>query len=187
PAGKALIPKRSAPGWISSGQVVAMRSRLTPASNKLTKVSNYEFINGWGSLDTPGLFVNSSDQHVRIPGNMTPHSVAVHPSPTLQAAVGWRCPVAVTADIRATIQHAHPECGNGITWSLQLRRGATRQRLASGKAQGGKEVKTGPFENLALQKGDLVSVLIGPRDGNHACDLTAVDLVVSAASSPPHE
>jgi hypothetical protein len=153
-------------------------------TNKLSKVSNYEFINGWGSVDTPELVANSSDQHVRIPGNMKPHSVAVHPSPTLQAAIGWRCPGAVTADIRATIQHAHPECGNGITWSLELRRGATRQRLASGKAQGDKEVKTGPFENMALQKGDLVSVLIGPRDGNHACDLTAVDLVVSEASSP---
>jgi len=39
-----------------------------------------------------------------------------------------------------------PECGNGITWSLELRRGATRQRLAAGATQGGKEVKAGPFE-----------------------------------------
>ena len=37
---------------------------------------------------------NSSDQHVRIPGNMKPHGVAVHPSPTLHAAVGWRSPIA---------------------------------------------------------------------------------------------
>ena len=44
--------------------------------------------------DTPQLVANSSDQHVRIPGNMKPHSVAVHPSPKLQAAVGWRSPVA---------------------------------------------------------------------------------------------
>ena len=28
-------------------------------------------------------------------------------------------------------------------------------------------------------RGDLVSLLIGPRDGNHACDLTAVDLTLA--------
>ena len=30
-----------------------------------------------------------------------------------------------------------------------------------------------------MQPGDLVSLLIGPRDGNHACDLTAVDLTLA--------
>ena len=33
--------------------------------------------------------------------------------------------------------------------------------------------------DLAVQPGDLVSLLIGPRDGNHACDLTAVDLTLA--------
>ncbi len=161
---------------IGAGDALKIDSWFT---NKMTKVSNYDFINGWGSPDTPSLFANSSDQHVRIPGNMKPHGVAVHPSPTLQAAVGWRCPTDITAQVQARVTHAHPECGNGITWSLELRRGVTRQRLASGTAQGNKEVKIGPFEDLALSKGDLVSVLIGPRDGNHACDLTAVDLVLT--------
>ena len=40
----------------------------------------------------------------------------------------------------------------------------------------GNEVKVGPIENLAVQPGDLVSLPIGPRDGNHSCDLTAVEL-----------
>jgi len=34
----------------------------------------------------------------------------------------------------------------------------------------------GPIADLSVQPGDLISVLIGPRDGNHSCDLTAVDL-----------
>ena len=49
-----------------------------------TSAAGYDFIKGWGSSETPLLLANSSDQHVRIPGNMKPHSVAVHPSPTLQ-------------------------------------------------------------------------------------------------------
>jgi hypothetical protein len=148
-------------------------------TNKLTKSGDYDFIAGWGSNDTPLLLANSSDQHVRIPGNMKPHSVAVHPSPTLKAAVGWQSPVAGTLKIEGVVGHAHPECGNGVTWSLELRRGSTRQRLASGVAQGAAEVKVGQIDKLPVQKGDLVSLLIGPREGNHSCDLTFVDLTLS--------
>jgi hypothetical protein len=150
-------------------------------TNKIGKSAGYDFINGWGTDQTPLLVANSSDQHVRIPGNMKPHSVAVHPSPTLRAAVGWQSPVTATMRIEAKVTHAHPECGNGVTWSLELRRGATRRRLATGTAQGATEVKVGPLENVAVQTGDLVSLLIGPRDGNHSCDLTAVDIKLTTA------
>jgi hypothetical protein len=157
---------------IGTGGTVALKGHFT---NKLKNASGYDFITGWGNNDTPLLLANSSDRHVRVPGNMKPHSVAVHPSPTLRAAIGWRSPVSTTLRIEATVTHAHPECGNGVTWSLELRRGATRRPLAAGIAQGSKAAKVGPIEKLAVQTGDLVSLVIGPRDGNHACDLTAID------------
>jgi hypothetical protein len=162
---------------IGSGGSVALGGHFT---NKLKSASGYDFIKGWGRNETPMLLANASDKGVRIPGNMKPHSVAVHPSPTLRAAVGWRSPVTATFRVDATVTHAHPECGNGVTWSLELRRGATRQRLASGIAQGSKEGKADRIERLAIQTGDLVSLLIGPRDGNHACDLTAIELKLSS-------
>ena len=149
-------------------------------TEKFANGNGYAFITGWGTSGTPNLTANSSDQHVRIPGNMKPHSVAVHPSPKLAAAVGWRSPVAGRVRVAAAIQHAHPECGNGVTWSLELRRGSKRQRLANGVAQGAKEEKPAPIENLAVQPGDVVSILIGPRDSNHSCDLTAVDLTLTS-------
>ncbi len=150
-------------------------------TNKIANASGYDFIKGWGKDETPLLLANSSDQHVRVPGNMKPHGVAVHPSPTLRAAVGWRSPMSATVRVEAVVKHAHPECGNGVTWSLELRRGATRQRLATGAAQGNTEAKAGPIENVAVRNGDLLSLLIGPRDGNHSCDLTAVDLKIADA------
>lgn len=152
--------------------------RLDYFTNRLTSTANYDFVKGWGSPETPSLMANSSDQHVRIPGNMKPRGVVVHPSPKLHAAVGWRSPVQGALRVEARVTHAHPECGNGVTWSLELRRGATRQRLASGVSQGAKEVKVGPVENLSVQNGDLISLLIGPRDGNHSCDLTDVELML---------
>jgi hypothetical protein len=158
---------------IGSGNSVELKGHFT---DKINNSGNYTFIKGWGSDQTPLLVANSSDQHVRIPGNMKPHSVAVHPSPTLRAAIGWQSPITSIMKLEGTVTHAHPECGNGVTWVLELRRGITRQRLATGIAQGGKDVPIGPLDGVAIQKGDLVSLLIGPRDGNHSCDLTAVDL-----------
>jgi hypothetical protein len=162
---------------IDGGAPTKIESYLT---DKLENVSGYDFIKGWGSPETPNIVANSADQHVRIPGNMKPHGVAVHPSPKLAVAVAWRSPIANTIEVSGTVEHAHPECGNGVTWSLEVRRGTSRQRLAGGIAQGSKEIKIGPIEKLPVRPGDLVSLLIGSRDGNHACDLTAVNLILTA-------
>jgi hypothetical protein len=161
--------------------------KLDHFKEKLTSASNYDFVKGWGTHQTPLLLASSSDQHVRIPGNMKPHGVTVHPSPTLSVAIGWRSPIAGVLRIEGQVTHAHPECGNGVTWSLELRRGATRQRLATGVAQGNNAVKIAPIEALAVQPGDLVSLLIGPRDGNHSCDLTDLELVLKSSGESARE
>lgn len=167
---------------IGSGDSVRLKDYLPrPITN-----GTYAFIKGWGFPDLPELLANSSDQAVRVPGNMKPHGVAVHPTPKLRVAVGWRSPTTATFRLTGAVKHAHPECGNGVTWSLELRRGQTRHRLASGVAQGGNEIKLGPIENLAIHAGDLVSLLIGPRDGNHSCDLTAIDLTLAQTGNDAH-
>ncbi len=148
-------------------------------TQKAESAQSYDFIKGWTGADALSVVANSSDQQVRIPGNMKPHGIAVHPAPKLRVVVGWRSPVAATMRVEGVAQHAHPECGNGVAWTLELRRGNTRQRLASGIAHGPAAVKIGPVENLAMQPGDLVSVVIAPREGNHSCDLTAVDLTLT--------
>ncbi len=150
---------------------------------KLDHPSDYAFISGWGSAQTPLVLANSSDEHVRIPGNMQPHSVAVHPSPALRALVGWRSHAPASLRVEAKIQHAHPECGNGVAWSLELRRGVQRRVLASGFAQGGDVEQPPPLEKLQVRPGDVVALSIGARDGNHACDLTAVDLTLTSADA----
>ena len=165
-------------GYLGIGP--ASEIKLDHFTKPLPKSGEYDFVKGWGSPDLPSLLANSSDQQVRIPGNMKPHGVVVHPSPKLVAAVGWRSPRAAVLRIEATVTHAHPECGNGVTWALELRRGSTRQRLAEGVAQGGKPVTVGPIEKLAVQPGDLVSLLIGARNGDHSCDLTDLEFKLIA-------
>jgi hypothetical protein len=160
---------------IGAGPLI-IDSHLT---ERITRVSDYDFVNGWGSAKTPSVVANSSSRPVRIPGNLKPHGIALHPSPSLRVAAGWRSPAAALVRLEAKVQDAHLECGNGATWSLELRRGDMRQRLAAGMTQGAEESAIGPIENLAVEPGDFVSLLIGPRDGNHKCDLTAVDLWIT--------
>ncbi len=147
---------------------------------RVEKAEAWDFIKGWAGADALSVVANSSDQHVRIPGNMKPHSVAMHPSPKLRVAAGWQSPVATSVRVSGVVQHAHPECGNGVAWTLELRRGGTRQNLAAGIAHGGNPVPFGPLENVAVQPGDVISIVLSPRDGNHSCDLTAVDLDIAA-------
>lgn len=155
-------------------------------TDKISALGGFEFVNGWGSSDTPSLAANSSDQPVRIPGNVKPRGVVVHPSPTLRAAVAWRSPIAGTVRVEAAVAHAHPGCGNGVTWSLELRRGATRRRLADGMAPVAAEIAVGPFDGVVVSRGDVLSLAIGPRDGDHSCDLTAIDLKITRTDGDDH-
>lgn len=167
--------------WLEFFGVRSVASlKLDHFTGRIEKVNGYDFVQGWGTPETPQLIANASDQHVRVPGNMKSHAVAVHPSPTLAAAAGWQSPLAGPVRVQGQVTHAHPECGNGVTWSLELRRGSTRQVLASGVSHGATPVAVGPVESLNVQTGDLVSLLIGPRDGNHACDLTDIELSLAS-------
>ncbi len=149
-------------------------------TQKMERAENYDFVKSWIGPDALSVIANSSDELVRIPGDMQPHSVGVHPTPKLRVIVGWRSPIGGAVNVTGRVQRAHIGCGNGVTWLLELRRGNTRQRLAAGTAGGAEEHKFGPFENLVVQPGDLLSLIIGPRDGEHSCDMTAIDLNVTA-------
>jgi hypothetical protein len=149
--------------------------------NRITKGGGYEFIQGWGDDATPNLVANSSNQEAHVPGLMKPHSVAVHPSPALRVAVGWRSPEAMRLRIEASVADAHAGCGNGITWSIELRRGAVARRLAAGTINDGQRASIAPSENFPVQQNDFVVLSIGPRDGNHGCDLTQIDLSVKSS------
>jgi hypothetical protein len=156
-------------------------TKLEPLlTKKLERSPDYAFIKGWVGASDLSVLANSSDARVRIPGIMEPHSIATHPAPDRASVIAWKSPVA-TANLKisGTVTHAHPECGNGVTWALEVRRGNTTQRLAAGVSQGAKPIKLGPFENVGIGVDQVVALIIGPRDGNHACDLTAVNLTLT--------
>lgn len=161
-------------------------------TERLQRISGYDFVTGWTGADALGIIANSSSEHVRIPGNLAPNSLVVHPSPSVQIVVGWECPESGMFTVKGSVQHAHPECGNGVQWSLQLRRNSTVQNLANGIAQG---PTLHPFEissPIRVSKSDVLCLVVNPRDGNHSCDATAVQLTLEESqqasngnASPP--
>ena len=140
--------------------------------------NNHEFIQGWGTHETPSIGANSSDQEVRIPGIARPHGVICHPSPTLFTAVGWQSPVNGEFEIRARLSDAHPECGNGVEWYLQHRTSSGVSTFWSGDFPAGGSAGM-PARTIWVNQGELISCIVGPREGSHACDLTAIDLTLA--------
>ena len=187
-AAKHSVDRAVLASWFAYLGVGAGEARIDSyLTQKLERAENYDFVRGWIGADALSVLANSSDQFVRIPGDMHPHSVGVHPSPRLRAIVGWRSPVAATVKVNGRVQRAHIGCGNGVTWLVELRRGNTRQRLAAGTAGGAEEHLFGPVENLVVQPGDLLSLIIGPRDGEHSCDMTSIALNVTTVGENPVE
>ena len=159
-------------------------SKLEPLiDRKMESSSGYNFIQGWVGDNALSVLANSSDTSVRIPGTMPGHSVATHPAPDRASVIAWKSSATSMLKIQGSVVHAHPECGNGIAWALEVRRGIATERLASGFSKGAKLIPFGPFENIRVEPEQVVALVIGPRDGNHSCDLTSVNLTISDSAN----
>ncbi|MFZ4765399.1 MAG: DUF1592 domain-containing protein, partial [Roseimicrobium sp.] len=155
-------------------------TKLEPLlKKKMESTPDYSFIKGWQGDNALSVMANSSDMQVRIPGVMKPHSIATHPAPKFASVIAWRSQGAHALSIHGDVFDAHPECGNGITWALEVRRGHACEVLAHGVSEGAKVLTFGPFENVRVEDGQVVAFVVGPRDGNHTCDLTGVNLTLS--------
>jgi len=140
--------------------------------------ADHPFVKGWTGAEALSVIANPSTETVRVPGTMGPKSLAVHPTPTRRVVLAWKSPISGVVTVRGTVQHAHPACGNGVTWGVEARRGGSVVRLAAGRAQGDATTALGPFADLAVRQGDLVVLWVGPGGRDHSCDLTAVDVVI---------
>lgn len=158
----------------------------TPLEHKLTEkrnsTQNHDFIKAWKGSNALNIVANSSDKLVRIPGIMKPHSVAMHSDTNRDAVIAWKSPVKGKLEISGYVERAHTGCGGGAAWSLEVRRGKAVERLASGIAPGGKPFLIGPFEEIKIEPGQAVALVVGPRNKTNTCGLTAVHLVIKDGS-----
>ncbi len=158
-------------------------TRLEPLlADRLEQVASYNFIRGWTGANALSVLANSSDSAVRIPGIMQPHSVATHPAPDRSAVIAWKSTTAAELTVGGNLVHAHPECGNGISWTVEVRRGSSVELLGSGVSQRATPINFGPYEKVSIQPGQAIALVISPQDGDHSCDLTTVNLNITDGS-----
>jgi hypothetical protein len=139
-------------------------------------------VSAWGEPATPSISANATAEDLRVPGLLRARSVALHPSPTQRVGVVWRCPADGAYRARLALFDAHTTCGNGVLWRVELRRAGFALALAEGATQGDALAALALAEPLALRRGDEFVVLVSPREREHTCDLTAVDLEIERAS-----
>jgi hypothetical protein len=159
--------------------------KLELLDEKAPKDQQKPAINGWRAKgsDLPILIANSSDKTEQVPGRISPHHVAVHPTPKEFVAATWKSPIEGRVGIAAKIAHAHPACGNGVAWWLEHRRGNAATIIAEGLLDLGKEIQL-PAKEVKLAKGDIILLAVDARDGNHVCDLTEIALTITEREKP---
>ena len=143
---------------------------------QLKNVAGYAAVSGWGS-ELPNLTANASDELAKIPGDCPPHGITVHPTPTMYIATLWKAPETMRVAITSLVADAHSNCGNGTEFWLQYRSGSHVEELWHGTA-GLRETKTLPAKELSVRKGEVIGLYVGPRAGQHVCDLTRIDLTL---------
>jgi len=95
----------------------------------------------------------------------------------LFVAVGWKSPIDGEVTVSAKIADAHVNCGNGGEWWVQHHTSRKLVNLGHGVYSAGGSGELKPV-TLHVDSGDVVQMVVGPRDGNHACDLTHADMTL---------
>ncbi|MBN1852048.1 MAG: hypothetical protein JW829_04960 [Pirellulales bacterium] len=152
------------------------------------------FVNGWGSAGTPSVLAHPGvESGTLLHGliELPPHSIAVHPGPGCDIAIGWRSPIAGKVNIHAKVAHAHPSGGNGIEWSIVHDNEAGRNVLACGAMDRGgvatfpSDAEANTLTAVVVKPGDLLSLVVGNR-GEHSCDTTSTELTITEIGDKPN-
>jgi hypothetical protein len=171
--------------------VVQDVSQVSPPADLLKeKMDSREgdgIIAGWGSKDTPCIYAHVGEEQglflggaIRVP----PRSVAVHPGPNRDVAVGWRSPLGGKVSVQAEVADGHPSGGNGVEWSIIHDAKVGRNVLAKGAIEQGGSQTIPPaalavkLAAVAVEPGDVFSLIVGNR-GSHVCDTTCIELTIA--------
>jgi hypothetical protein len=159
-----------------------LRKPRIPLADKMGSIAGNEALLGWGSDRTPWFGGNATQQPLTAQGIAFPRrSVAMHPGPDLDVAVGWRSPTQGPVRIQASVAHAQLG-SNGIEWWITRETAKERTTLAHGVTLGTSKLpadaQVKDLGEVAVEPGDMISLVIGPR-GPHQCDTTIIGLIIS--------
>ena len=126
--------------------------------------------------NNPSLSANLTDAPAQLWSTWTvpARGVFFHPSPTRRSVIRWKSGKDQTVDVIYSIRNIDGDCGNGIEY--WVRRGDVVE--ATETLDNGVAIKTPIMDNQVFGKGDTLDFLVGPRDSDHGCDSTLLDVVI---------
>ena len=143
---------------------------LTPLDEKLVRMAGNGNLNGWrikGS-DLPMVATNAGKEPAKVSGVVPPHGFFLHPSQAQAVGVSWTSPMTGTVQFSGKITDLDANCGNGVAWLVERRRGgrlADRRRgrhgqggghrPAAGHRQGREGRRLGPARRSARRRSQL--------------------------------
>ncbi len=159
-------------------------------STKVDSIAGVPLVRGWSTGLIPWFGANPADQpglagDLHIPARC----VAMHPLPDRDVAVGWRSPLRGRVSIGASVAMGDARGGNGIEWTIVADTRTRRNVLAHGAiSPGGSQripdnAEAGKRLETTVESGDMVSLVIGAKEGNHFCDTTIVELSISESGA----
>jgi len=159
-----------------------LRKPRIPLADRMFSIAGNQALLGWGSDQTPWFGGNPTDQPQTAHGIVLPaRSLAMHPGPEQDVAVGWRSPIQGLVRVQASLAHAQSG-GNGIEWWIAHENSAERKTLAHGVTDGTSKTpisaQAKDLDQVAVEPGELLSLVVGPK-GAHQCDTTIIEFVIS--------
>ena len=159
-------------------------------TTKVNSIPSVPLVRGWSTGEIPWFGANPTSEpgrkdDLRIPARC----VAMHPLPDRDVAVGWRSPLEGHVSVRANVAMGDARGGNGIEWAIVADSSTRRVVLAHGAiGAGGSQ---GIPDNAAARKsleaavetGDMVSLVVAAKEGNHICDTTIIELVITESGA----
>ena len=151
-------------------------------NEKMFSIAGNEALLGWGSDQTPWFGGNPTDLPQTAQGIVLPaRSLAMHPGPKQDVAVGWRSPIKGLVRVQASLAHAQ-NGGNGVEWWIAHENSAQRTTLGHGITDGASKipirVQVKELDQLAVEPGEMLSLVVGPK-GAHQCDTTIIEFIIS--------
>jgi hypothetical protein len=168
---------------------VAVSDAPPPKALLTTKVDTLPgvpLVRGWSTGEIPWFGANPASEpgragDLRIPARC----VAMHPLPDRDVAVGWRSPLQGRVSIKASVAMGDAHGGNGIEWAIVCDTKAHRSVLAHGDIGPGRSQKipdnaeAGKRLEASVESGDMVSLVVDAKAGDHSCDTTIVELAIT--------
>jgi hypothetical protein len=162
-----------------------LRTPRIPLTSKMNSIAGNTALRGWGGDDDmPWFGGNPTDQPVSVQGIAFPaKSLAMHPGPDLDVAVGWRSPIKGLVKVSASTAHTQAG-GNGVEWSI-VRETQTERKILVHGATNGTGSRSIPGEGdqkalseIAVEPGDMLSLIIGPN-GDYRSDTNIIELTIA--------